>query len=487
MLQLLLKWTGRLVGAVVFIWLVLIVGGALQAVLRHPDLQPWHRFRPPSEVRAADIGPTFTLKDYLEREGRVFEEVARTIEQPLAGKRPPGVNRYVPESVAHPSRAGRDWNRTFELVPPEVRGGALLIHGLTDSPYSMRSIADLLREAGYYVLALRMPGHGTVPAGLTSATWEDWEAVVRLGARHVRERAGAGRPFVMVGYSNGGALSVRYALEAAADASLPAPSRLILVSPMIGVAPFAWLSRTISRLAWVPGLEKAAWLDVVREYNPFKYNSFPANAALQTYRLTERLQADLTAAQAGKSLLALPPILTFQSAVDATVSTEAVLHRLYDRLDGPGHELVLFDINRLSGLDDFVRPADIENIRRLYAREPQAYRRTLITNANPETLEVVERSVAPGQTMVGDRALGLSWPSAVFSLSHIALPFPPDDPVYGYLAPITPGGPVQLGRWSPRGERSVLLITADSLMRVSSNPLFPYMADRIRDFVRVSQ
>ena len=51
---------------------------------------------------------------------------------------------------------------------------------------------------------------------------------------------------------------------------------------MIGVSPAARLAWWISRLGVVPYFEKANWLDVLPEYNPFKYNSFPANAALQT-------------------------------------------------------------------------------------------------------------------------------------------------------------------------------------------------------------
>lgn len=486
MSRLILKWGARLAGAAVFAWLVLVVGGGLQAVLRHPDLQPWHRFVPPSELRAADMGPAFTLKDYLEREGRTFEEAERAVQPPPGETRPPGINRYLAGSIAHPSRAGRDWNRTFEVVPDQVRGGALLIHGLTDSPYSMRALAEVFRESGYYALVLRMPGHGTVPAGLTTATWEDWLAAVKVGARHVRERAGEGRPFLLVGYSNGGALSVKYALDAIVDPALPAPAGLVLLSPMVGVAPFAWLARTISRLAPVPGLEKAAWLDVLREYNPFKYNSFPANAALQTYRLTTQVQADLaTAAQAGR-LSKLPPVLTFQSAVDATVSTEAVVRQLYDRLQGDGHELVLFDTNRVSLIQDIIRPSDAALVASLYGADARAYRRTLVTNRNADTLEVLERTIEAGGTSAVERPLATAWPRQIYSLSHVALPFPPDDPLYGYVAPEKPTGMISLGRASLYGERSVLLVTADSLLRIGANPFYPYMADRIREFARAA-
>ena len=71
------------------------------------------------------------------------------------------------------------------------------------------------------------------------------------------------------------------------DRAIRRPTRIVLLSPMIGVPPFAWLARVISMLGPVPAFEKARWLDVYPEYNPFKYNSFPANAGLQTWRLTD--------------------------------------------------------------------------------------------------------------------------------------------------------------------------------------------------------
>src|SRR5262249_62098784 len=106
------------------------------------------------------------------------------------------------------------------------------------------------------------------------------------------------------------------------------------------------------------------------------------------------------------------------------------------------------------------------------------YRVTIVTNAASHTLEVSARDVAAGAGTAEDHALGLAWPRDLFSLSHVALPFPEEDPVYGNQAQDSPGGPVALGLLSPRGERSVLTVPIDVLMRVSSNPFFPYVAQR---------
>ena len=100
--------------------------------------------RPRSEIRAADIDDRFTLADYLEREERTFDEVRTRVEDVLPAAGQYVVNRYVRTSRSSPSRLDRDYNRTFEVEPDTLRGGALLIHGLTDSPYSMKTIAEHL-------------------------------------------------------------------------------------------------------------------------------------------------------------------------------------------------------------------------------------------------------------------------------------------------------------------------------------------------------
>jgi len=476
------RWAVRLAVAVALVLGTLIIGGAFDARRRHPDLKPWHRLVP-HDIHAAELDDSFTLERWLRREAEVFGEVA-VMEDGLDPVDRTPVNRYFPSSRTHYSRLGRDWNRTFELEPAELRGGAVLVHGLTDSPYSMRAIADLLREQGFYTLALRMPGHGTVPAGLIDVDWQDWLAALRMGMRHTRGKIGADRPLLLVGYSNGGALAAKYAMEALDRPRDPAPNRVLLISPMIGVTPAARLARWISLLGVVPYFEKARWLDVLPEYNPIKYNSFPANAGLQTALLTSALRSDLSRLASAGRLQSLPPMLAFQSAVDATVSTPAVVRSLYDLLPANGSELVLFDVNHQSGIDAFVRPEDLSAIDGLFDRAPRSYRRTLVTNRAPETTEIVARTVEAGQSEATTQELGMAWPPGVFSLTHVALPFPPDDPLYG-SDPIEDGsGLLRLGRLSPRGERAVLIAGADTFMRLSSNPFFRYLAERVRAWAK---
>jgi len=50
---------------------------------------------------------------------------------------------------------------------------------------------------------------------------------------------------------------------------------------------------------------------------------------------------------------------------------------------------------------------------------------TVITNQSPDTLQVEELRAPAGSGEQAVRPLELAWPRTVFSLSHVALPFPP--------------------------------------------------------------
>ncbi len=78
--------------------------------------------------------------------------------------------------------------------------------------------------------------------------------------------------------------------------------------------------------------------------------------------------------------------------------------------------------------------------------------------------------------------LGLSWPEDVYSLSHVAIPFPPDDPLYGGRpAERSPG--LRLGDLALRGERGVLQIPASDMLRLRWNPFYPYVEARTLAFL----
>jgi len=447
-----------------------------------PDLKPWHTVRLAAEFRAADRGRVRTLADYRAVEERVFAELRDAIYPRTAPEDRRLLNRYFTGSLSDPGRYRRDWNRTHELAAPDPRGAVLLLHGLSDSPYSMRPLAERLHAAGYRTLAVRLPGHGTAPSGLVHAQWQDWAAATRLGARHLRERIGAERPLYVVGYSTGGALAVEYALARLAGEDLPRVDGLILVSAAIGVSRVAALAVWQARLAAVPGLDKLAWSSIGPEFDPFKYVSFAINAGVQIRALTTEIDARIAALDKGGGVKGMPRVLAFQSAADATIDAAALVRVLLGRLAPEGHELVAFDVNRHAEAAPLLAPGTGENLRRLLAAGPLPYALTVITNRDPHSADTVAQRRAAGATATESEPIGIAWPPDVLSLSHVALPFPPADPLYGAERPAAPEG-IYLGRPELLGERGLLSVPDSELVRLRFNPFFAYLERRVLEFV----
>ena len=108
----------------------------------------------------------------------------------------------------------------------------------------------------------------------------------------------------------------------------------------------------------------------------------------------------------------------------------------------------------------------------------------LCSKASPaliDPLDLVERVTEAGAVTEQSRALGLADPPGVYSLSHVALPFPISDSLYGMQPDPAENFGVNLGAIAPRGERGTLIISMDALLRMSSNPFFPYMIERIEE------
>jgi hypothetical protein len=105
----------------------------------------------------------------------------------------------------------------------------------------------------------------------------------------------------------------------------------------------------------------------------------------------------------------------------------------------------------------------------------------LVTNENDDSPAVVGRRQPPHSAEVSAvEPLGLAWPAEVLSLSHVALPFPPDDPLYGRRPPDNEDL-LFLGDMAIRGERGMLIVSQDSLTRIASNPFFPYLLARVEE------
>jgi len=447
-------------------------------------LQPWHTYVP-AELTAREMN-TATWKEYTDRENKIFDDIYHEVVLKTPASEKTSINRYFEGSQVYPPHFKEDWNRSYRLIPDKPKGAVVLLHGLTDTPYSMRYIARLYYERGFVAVGLRLPGHGTVPGALTEITWQDMMAATRLAVREAKRLSPQGTPLHLVGFSQGGALAVKYALDALEDDSLPRPDRLILISPMIGITRLAKLAEVMAIPSFIPGFERAAWLSIMPEFNPFKYNSFPANAVRQARLLIAEMRRQTARLYENGRIKELPPIITFQSIIDYTVSTPALINNLYSNLSYNGSELVLFDINRDTAFTPLVRPVFLNMMSNMLPDLPQRYKITLIGNAAVGDSTAVERTALPGDTEFTVRPLGLTYPSDVFSLSHISLPFPQSDPLYGSApdAKTKDDFGLNLGLVAnAQGERGILKINTNLFFRISSNPLFSYLMQRIDDII----
>ena len=457
-----------------------LIGVRIYDTQSGPPLELWHTWAP-EELSADDLDGA-NWREYLAAEQAVFDEVRAEVTANLDPEDQVPVNRYFEGSPVYPGGFVQDWNRSYVLEPAGTPvGAAVFLHGLTDAPFSLRHIAARYQAHGYVAIAIRLPGHGTVPGALTEVEWEDWLAATRLAVREARRRIGPSRPLHLVGFSNGGALAMMYALDALDDPELTDPDRLVLISPMIGITRFALFAGLAGLPAVLPAFAKAAWLGILPEFNPFKYNSFPINGARQSWRVTQVLQQEILRQARAGQLDDLPPVLTFQSVIDFTVSTRSVITSLYAHLPDNGSELVLFDINRNTKLGPLLSSTADIVLTRLLPPPPRNFRTTIITNATPDSGEVMERVIEAGAVTEQERRLGLAYPHDVFSLSHVALPFPPSDGLYGFDPDPDEDFGIRLGVVAPRGERAALIISLDTLLRMSSNPFFPYLAERIEE------
>jgi Serine aminopeptidase, S33 len=474
----LLKWLARLSWAAAGVVVTGFYLYYLQAQSM-PDLEFWHREDIAQAVVPEQSDTAMgTLEEYIAHENEIFASLSRFIEKTDAPL--PGWHRYSAAAHAVYRAAWPNGNRTQQSTPPNKLGAALLVHGLSDSTHSMRLLAEILLGQGYQTLNLRMPGHGTLPGALLNATSRQFQRAFRLGASSLASNLSPGQPLVLAGYSNGATLAVDYTVNAILEGDENrVPDLLILISPAMQVSPVAAYARTQRLISELPGMEKLGWTDVVAEFDPFKYNSFPVYAGEQIFKLTSQLHGNLDRLSQ-EQWQRFPRVLAFQSVLDATIPPASIITELFDKLAGTEAELVLFDINRNSEMLPLLSVREDKLLRRMVRGSSQDFDLTLVGSASADSERVNLRTRRRGSTEWSEQPTDMHWPSGVFSLSHVALPFNADDPIYGSNKE---DGLMRLGEIWFKGERGGLGVPLGLLGRQRFNPFFPVVEQKVVDAV----
>ena len=224
-------------------------------------------------------------------------------------------------------------------------------------------------------------------------------------------------------------------------------------------------------------------MQVMPEFDPYKYNSFATNAGALVHRMTRTVARRVGERSEAEPNNVLPPTLVLKSTVDATVSNSAVIDRLLKRLAPDRHELVLFDINRYAVKSKLMVSDPGSFTDQLMADETLPFTVTFIINESPKSKKVVARRKPPFSAQASAAVpLNLAWPDGVISLSHVALPVPPDDPLYGERPP-DDDDVLFLGQLAFKGERGLLQFPADWLLRLRHNPFYDYLERRAAAWV----
>jgi len=418
-----------------------------------PDLEPWHYMTFAPDNLTDNQYTSFS--EYIRAERKyldgIYGSLAKVSKQKFC--------KYTKGDISSPVIKGVNQNGSFEFEPQgaEFKGGVLLVHGLSDSPYHMRKIGLFLSRAGYYVVGLRLPGHGTVPAALIDIRWQDWYKAVVFAAKFVKERVkkeGKGI-FVMGGFSTGGALNIHYILKHVLDESDGLPDKLLFFSPAFGITSLAEVTSWHKMISWIPVFYKLKWQDIKAEYDPFRYGSWPFNAGYQIYTLANRNWALIDEISSNKGYLKkIPPMIAFQSRVDATVLPDKV-YELFNEIAPNYSELFLFDVNPM------LKPIIKSGV--------------LTWNIESIQGERVKHMIKIIPDLSSQDTLINKWPDAIYAISHICIPISPDDKFYGKNSLI--------GGLNVKGENGVLS-TNLNMGRLKYNPYFPYMKNEVLQFLR---
>lgn len=102
--------------------------------------------------------------------------------------------------------------------------GALVLHGFTGNPSSMRELAEAFATAGYHVEMPRLAGHGTAVADMVPTRWSDWSGDAE---RALGSLTGRCSKVVIVGLSMGGALTLWLASRH------PGVAGIVCINPLV--------------------------------------------------------------------------------------------------------------------------------------------------------------------------------------------------------------------------------------------------------------
>ena len=181
--------------------------------------------------------------------------------------------------------------------------GVLLVHGFTGTPGHLRPLGETLAAAGFTVLGIRLPGHGTRYEDMAQCTWQDWLQTAKEGVLTLKERCSM---VSVAGLSMGGVLTLLLAEQMKITCAIPISAPTAVQNRFLGLSKYLW--RLMPVISWGEHPERASQLDPAYDIG---YPAFPTKAAgeLNTLiRLARKNLFNITC-----------PTLVVQSSGDETI------------------------------------------------------------------------------------------------------------------------------------------------------------------------
>ncbi|NLT94068.1 MAG: alpha/beta fold hydrolase [Clostridia bacterium] len=200
---------------------------------------------------------------------------------------------------------------------PGNKTGCLLIHGFTGSPGEMRPLGDYLREKGYTVKGVLLPGHGTRVEDLAETGWENWYNEVVKAYRDLETRCDK---IFVIGLSMGGALALHLAANENISGGI-----VSICSPIFLTNKKAYLAPLIRYFVKYSKKKKTK-----SNFHSFWYDRYPTGAVAQLVKGITVIKREL------KNIK--NPALIIQSTLDKTVNPASAQY-IYDHISSTKKKL----------------------------------------------------------------------------------------------------------------------------------------------------
>ncbi len=222
-----------------------------------------------------------------------------------------------------------EWRMPFERAPAghcdsDETTGLLLIHGLADTPFLFRDLADRLAARCVRVRAILLPGHGTRPGDLVTAESDQWIDSARTHARGLSDQVDR---LYVGGHSLGGAIATVLALED------PSVQGLVTFAP-------AWELDGLRDVLWLGTLAEP-FIDFIEhepEPNPVKYETLAVNTGDEMGEILGRVQSELEARRSIDDL----PLLLVATEADSVIDLDYLQRGFRERFTHPASHMLLY-------------------------------------------------------------------------------------------------------------------------------------------------